>query len=115
VYHVSSSVYSYFTAYKYTTVSSHAYLHALEFPNIWGGRKPSTTEFNNKCRDNMNSKSSWKFIQKYDKRLISYNPTTGMVSVGETDGKTVITCFPKPKADVLKKQSTGEWIKVTVK
>jgi hypothetical protein len=115
VYHASSSVYSYFTAYTYTTVSSHAYTHALEFPTIWGGRKPSTTEFNNECKKTMNSKSLPKYVQKYDGRLISYNPSTGMVAVGETDGKTVITCFPKPQADVTKKISTGEWTKVIIK
>jgi hypothetical protein len=115
VYHVSSSAYSYFTAYKYYYVSDHAYIHAAEFPNIWGSSIPSKTTFNNKCRDNMNSKSNLKYIQKYDKRLISYNPTTRMVTVGDTDGKTVITCFPKPKADVDKKVATGEWIKVTVR
>lgn len=117
VYRVSTSTYSYFRSYAYTTVSDHAWLeHAYDFPNIWGsGVKPSKTTFDNKCKDNMNSKTAQKFIQKYDGRLLSWNPTTKMVSVGDTDGKTVITCFPKSSADVLKKQSTGEWIKVAVK
>jgi phosphatidylserine decarboxylase len=115
VYHVSTYVYSYFTAYRYTTVSSHAYLdHAYDFPNIWSSKPPKAT-FDQKCKDNMNSKSALKYIQKYDGRLLSYNTATGMVSVGETDGKTVITCFPKPYADVLKKVRTGEWIKATVR
>lgn len=114
VWHKTVSTYSYFTAYAYTTVSDHAYPeHALEFPNIWGaGVKPPKADFDKKCRDNMNSKSTLKYIQKYDGRLLSYNTATRMLSVGATDGKTVITCFPKPYADVLKKVSTGEWIKV---
>jgi len=113
VWHKAVSTYSYFTAYGYTTVQDYAYKHAMEFPNIWGsGVKPPQSTFNKKCKDNMNSKTALKYIQKADGRLLSYNPSTMMLSIGEPDGKTVMNCFPKPYADVLKKVSTGEWIKV---
>jgi hypothetical protein len=113
VYHYSSTAYSYFTAYSYSYVSNHAWdVHKYDFPNIWGSVPPSRTTFNSKCKDNMNSKSAQKYIQKYDKRLISYNPLTKMVSIGETDGKTIITCYPKTQTDVNKKVATGEWLKV---
>lgn len=112
VYHVSTSVYYYYKAYTYTRVSDHAYtLHAYDFPWIWSSKPPKST-FDSKCKSNMNSKTSEKYIQAYDKRLISYNPSNLMVSVGDTDGVTVITCFPKSRADVDKKVRTGEWIKV---
>jgi hypothetical protein len=113
VWHKAVNSYSYFTAYGYTTVQDYAYKHAAEFPNIWGsGVIPPKADFNKKCKDNMNSKTALKYIQKADGRLLSYNPTTMMLSIGEPDGKTVMNCFPKPYADVLKKVSTGEWIKV---
>jgi hypothetical protein len=108
----SSHAYNYFTAFAYKKVSNHAYSeHAYDFPNIWKG-KPTKSKFDEKCKDNMNRKSAQKYIQKSDKRLISYNPSTEMLSVGDDDGKTVITCFRKSQADVNKKVRTGEWIKV---
>jgi hypothetical protein len=91
VYRIGYSAWMYYHAYSYTQLSSHGYDHINDFPNIW--KKPqSKKDFENKCKDNMNSKSVERYVQS-DGRSIAYNPSTQMVTVGEVDGKTVVTCY----------------------
>lgn len=57
----------------------------------------------------MNSKSVERYLQVADGRSIAYNPSTGMLTVGDTNGKDIITCFKKPKSDVANEVSKGRW------
>ncbi len=113
VYRVSYSTWIYYSAYNYKTLTKHAYDHRYDFPNIWKV-PPSKSKFKKECLNNMNSKSSKieRYIQVADGRSIAYNPSTGMLTVGDINGKDIITCFPKTKSDVLKEVSKGRWKKI---
>src|SRR3989338_8064467 len=96
IYRVAQSTWTYYKAYSYSKwYDHHAYQKHIqdvyEFENIWGNKKPSRKQFEKRCKETINNKSSriWKFIQKGNKRLIAYDSLTNMVVVGETDGKTI--------------------------
>lgn len=113
IYRVGYSVWTYYNAYNYNNVDYHAYNeHKTEFQNIWGSKIPSKSDFDKKCKENMNSKSVQRYIQVSDGRSIAYNSATKMLTVGETDGKLVVTCFKKSPEDVAKEVSKGLWKKI---
>ena len=109
VYHVGKTAWTYYNAYKYLKLIE--YKHINDFPNIWK-KTPSRKDFEKKCKDNMNSKSVERYIQVKDGRSIAYNPSTLMLTVGDTNGKDIITCFPKKRADIDKEVSKGRWKKI---
>lgn len=105
VYHYGTTLWKYYYATRYTTVDSHAYmLHGTEFGAL------TKTQFDDKCKQNQNSMSNVKYWQYSDNRLISYNPTSKMLTVGEKDGKLVVTCFKANLDYVLRQVSTGKWL-----
>lgn len=109
VYHVAQTTWVYYKAYSYSKLVE--YKHINQFPNIWK-KTPSRKQFEKKCKDNMNSKSSERYVQTVDGRNIAYNPSTKMITVGDINGKTIITCFPKDRKDVDKEVSKGRWKKI---
>jgi len=113
VYRVGYSIWIYYTAYSYTSLSSHAYDHINDFPNIWKGTPPRK-DFEKKCKDNMNSKSSsiQRFIQLSDGRSIAYDPITQMVTIGETDGKNIITCYKDKDISSKTKGTNPTWKRI---
>ena len=117
IYHVTEKLWIWYAAYQYTTLTKHAYDNINDFPNIWK-KTPSKKDFEKKCRDVMNSKSSKvdKYIQKSDGRKIAYDSKLEMVTVGETDGKTIVTCFrDKGRRYVDRRIKNKEWSKIKEK
>jgi hypothetical protein len=108
VYHMAKTTWIYYHANTYDKMSNHAYLHINDFPNIWK-TTPTQSQFAQKCKDTMNSGNTGKYYQLSDNRLISYNPTMEMAVVGETDGKTIVTCYRMKLNDVLNKLATSAW------
>ncbi len=99
IYRITEYTWTYYRLYSYSTMTEHAYKHINDFPNIWK-KTPSRKNFEKKCKENMNSKSKGikRYVQKKGApweigRNIAYNSKTGMITVGETNGKTIITCF----------------------
>lgn len=113
IYRVGYSTWVYYTASTYSSVTDYSLKHINDFPWIWS-RSPPPKDFKDKCLKNMNSKSATKYIQN-DGRLISYDPSNYMISIGETDGKVVVNCFPagstKSAAEkyIAKKVKDGVW------
>lgn len=104
VYHAGATTWRYIRGDRYTTVTDHSALHMSEFGIT------SRTIWDQKCRDNMNNKANMRMYQPADGRQISYNPSSMMVSVGEKDGITVITCY-KSKMDYVNAQiATMRWL-----
>jgi len=105
VYHYGSILWKYYFSNRYSTVDSHAYmLHGSEFPGL------TKTQFDDKCKQNQNSATTTKYWQYSDNRLIAYNPSTQMLTVGETNGQLVVTCFKANLDYVLRQVTTGRWL-----
>ncbi len=109
VYRVSEYAWTYYTAYNYKTLTEHAYDHQYDFPNIWK-IPPSKSKFKKECLNNMNSKSSKieRYIQiggptKEIGRSIAYDPKIEMATIGDVDGKTIVSCERRPRKDITKK------------
>lgn len=120
VYRVSEYAWTYYTVYKYSKwYDHHAYrdhiINEYDFENIWGKKKPTQSKFENECKKTINSKSSniLKFVQKSNGRFIAYDTLTKMVVVGETNGKTIVTCYKDTRGELQKntKGSNPNWIK----
>ncbi len=109
IYRAAEYTWTYYKAYSYSKLIE--YKHINQFPNIWK-RTPSRKDFEKKCKKNMNSKSVERYIQTADGRSIAYNPSTLMLTVGSTNGKDIITCFPKKRIDVDKAVSKGRWKRI---
>lgn len=110
VYHVGKTAWTYYNAYKYSKLIE--YKHIRNFPWIWKS-PPSKKNFEKKCKDNMNSKSVNRYIQVSDGRNVAYNPSNGMITIGDTNGKDIITCFPDKYGDyVARKVREGVWEKI---
>lgn len=111
VYRAASAAWTWYAAYSYNTFPDHAYKHINEFPRIWP-KPPSKQKFKEKCLQNMNSKNVERYIQIADQRSVAFSPGLEMVTIGETDGKTIVNCMPHSKADVAKKVAKGLWKKI---
>lgn len=120
IYRAGKTAWTYYTAYSYSKwYDHHSYkkhiINSYEFENIWSKKKPTEKQFEDKCKDSINGKSSniLKFIQKSNGRFISYDTVTKMIVVGETDGKTIVTCY-KDTTGELKRNTNGSspnWVK----
>lgn len=109
VYRLGTTAWKYWTANRYTTVTDHSTLHMKDFSNIWGTAGPSRAQWDQKCKDTMNKASNMKFYQISDGRMISYDQSIEMMTVGETDGKTIITCTRYKLSNVNSKLAQGAW------
>ncbi|MFA5175916.1 MAG: hypothetical protein WC413_01485 [Candidatus Nanoarchaeia archaeon] len=110
VYRIGYSTWIYYQAYSYSNLIE--YKHINDFPNIWSSSPPTKTQFKNECKKNMNSKSVERYIQVRDGRSVAYNPSTRMLTIGDKNGKDIITCFPKSRSDVNKEVSRGNWKRI---
>ncbi len=120
VYRVGYSIWTYYNAYSYSKwYNHHSYtkhiVNKYEFENIWGKTKPTRNQFEDKCKKTINSKSSsiLKFIQRSNGRFIAYDTLTKMIVVGETDGKTIVTCYKDTTGELERNTggSSPNWIK----
>ena len=110
VYHIGKIAWTYYNAYKYSKLIE--YKHIKDFPWIWKS-PPSKKDFEKKCKDNMNSKSVNRYIQVKEGRSVAYNPSNWMITVGDTNGKDIITCFPDKYGDyVARKVRDGVWKRI---
>jgi phosphatidylserine decarboxylase len=75
-------------------VSDHAYEHLNDFPGL------TRNQFKDKCKNLMNNKNAPHYLDTTNGRTVAYDAAMKMLSVGEVDGRTVITCFFKKQADM---------------
>lgn len=105
VYHYAAQGWKYYFTNRYNSIDSHAYiLHGTEFGTL------TKFQFDDKCIKSQNSNSNIKYWQYSDNRLISYNSATKMLTVGDPNGKLVITCFYANIDYVMRQIATGKWV-----
>jgi hypothetical protein len=91
---------------QYNQIDSHAYaLHGTEFGKL------TKTQFEDKCKKNQNNLKNTQYWQMENNRIIAHDASSGMVTVGDTDGKFVVTCYKADMNYVLRQIATGRWIK----
>lgn len=98
VYHISSTAYEYFAAFGYYRWHDHhAYTeHKYEFPYLFSPSPPSQSQFEKVCKDNINDKSSWRvhrLINPTTRHFYVWNPGNQMLTIGDKDGKSILTCY----------------------
>jgi len=103
IFHAASTAWVWYTAYRYSQMSEHAYKHINHFPNIWKTGPPSRKQLEQKCKETINSKSMERYIDTANGRFIGYNRLNQMYVVGETDGKTIVSCERIKPEDLQKK------------
>ena len=60
----------------------------------------------------MNSRSSniERFVQASDGKRIAWDPNTKMITLGETNGRTIATCYKIDSRGIRSKVRNGLWI-----